>query len=211
MCGEVTLYSYTVAVDAGFAPNPFHGFCTLACCKPGIRRTAQKGDYVVGIGPKGSGSRVVYAMLVAETLEFDDYWHDRRFHIKRPDFATEGVSALGDNIYHRDRAGEWQQELSQHSLMNGPQDCQLMGQDLSGVNVLVGRNFVYWGGDGPPLPDNLRGLITGRAYRSRSNDRYIPDFIEWFEGHEERGRLGPPTDDVPSQCNTGEGKRQRRC
>ena len=38
----MTLYSYTVAADTGFAPNPFHGFCTLACCKPGIRRTAQE-------------------------------------------------------------------------------------------------------------------------------------------------------------------------
>ena len=58
----MTLYSYTIAIDTGFAPNPFNGFCTLACCKPGIRRTAQDGDYVVGIGPKGSGNRVVYAM-----------------------------------------------------------------------------------------------------------------------------------------------------
>ena len=28
------LYSYIVATDSGFSPNPFHGFCTLACCKP---------------------------------------------------------------------------------------------------------------------------------------------------------------------------------
>jgi len=36
------VYSYIVAYDSGFAPNPFHGICTLACCKPTIRRTAHE-------------------------------------------------------------------------------------------------------------------------------------------------------------------------
>ena len=39
----MTLYSYIVAYDGGSAPNPFHEFCTLAICKPGMRRTAEKG------------------------------------------------------------------------------------------------------------------------------------------------------------------------
>lgn len=33
------LYSYTIKVDIGFAPNPFGGVCTLACCKPKIRES----------------------------------------------------------------------------------------------------------------------------------------------------------------------------
>ena len=32
------LYSYIVARDFGFAPNPFYGFCTLATCKPKIAK-----------------------------------------------------------------------------------------------------------------------------------------------------------------------------
>lgn len=42
------LYSYVVARDFGFAPNPFHGYCTLATCKPDIRATASVGDWVIG-------------------------------------------------------------------------------------------------------------------------------------------------------------------
>ena len=45
----MTLYSYIVTTDSGFAPNPFHGYLTLACCKPMIRRTVQVGDVVVGL------------------------------------------------------------------------------------------------------------------------------------------------------------------
>ena len=206
----MTLYSYTVAIDSGFAPNPFYGFCTLACCKPGIRRTAQEGDYVVGIGPKGSGNQLVYAMRVSETVEFDDYWQDKRFRIRRPDIEAGGKRALGDNIYRRDRAGEWQQAPSQHSHGNR-QDRELMRKDISGEKVLIGDDFIYWGGDGPLLPQNLRGLITERFYRSRSNDRYIPDFIKWFESQQGRGLVGLPTEAIPSPCKRRQGKRKKRC
>jgi hypothetical protein len=41
------LYSYVVTHDTGFSPNPFWGCCTLADCKPAIRRTAKIGDWVV--------------------------------------------------------------------------------------------------------------------------------------------------------------------
>lgn len=34
---RVNLFSYIVACDSGFSPNPFWGICTLACCKPRIR------------------------------------------------------------------------------------------------------------------------------------------------------------------------------
>ena len=32
------VYEYVMTSDSGFAPNPFHGTCTLACCKPKIRK-----------------------------------------------------------------------------------------------------------------------------------------------------------------------------
>lgn len=37
---EATIYVYTMTSDTGFAPKPFGGLCTLACCKPQIRRAA---------------------------------------------------------------------------------------------------------------------------------------------------------------------------
>ncbi len=32
-------YEYVMTSDIGFAPNPFYGVCTLACCKPKIRKS----------------------------------------------------------------------------------------------------------------------------------------------------------------------------
>lgn len=70
---QVTLYSYTVDSDTGFAPNPFHGVCTLACCKPVIRRKAKKGDYVIGHAGVGDGYRIIYAMEVTDKKTFNQY------------------------------------------------------------------------------------------------------------------------------------------
>ncbi len=46
------IYSYVLRYDDGVAPNPFFGFCTLAVCKPVIRRKAQVGDWIIGTGSK---------------------------------------------------------------------------------------------------------------------------------------------------------------
>ena len=201
----MTLYSYIVANDTGFAPNPFHGFCTLACCKPRIRKSAREGDYVVGIGPKHLGNRVVYAMLVNETIGFDDYWRDPRFRAKRPDAEAGGESAVGDNIYHRDPTGRWQQERSQHST-------GAIRKDTDGAKVLISTDFIYWGGDGPELPPSIRAIIPlTQGHRSRKNAPYAPDFIEWFESHKERGRLGWPIQGTSVSGTSRRGKDGTRC
>ncbi|MFC0668681.1 hypothetical protein ACFSKY_14665 [Azotobacter chroococcum] len=96
------LYSYVVARDFGFAPNPFFGFCTLATCKPKIRKHASVGDWVVGTGAKSTydyKGRLIYAMQVSEVLSFDEYWNDARFILKRPNLKGSLKVMYGDNIY----------------------------------------------------------------------------------------------------------------
>ena len=208
-----TLFSYTVRYDDGFAPNPFHGVCTLACCKPRIRKAAQVGDYVVGFGTKGRGNRVVYAMRVTETLEFDDYWSATRFCVKRPDRSAGGIEALGDNIYYPGPGVDgWVMVWSQHSNSDGSQNADHTRTDIGGVQALISTDFVYWGDEGEPLPSNLAGLVHGRGHKSRANAPLIPDFIKWFEG-QGRGCLGMPTTPLPEPMPrpSGVGKRRKKC
>ncbi len=75
-----TIYSYCVAHDAGAAPNPFGGKCTLAICKPVIRRTAKINDWVVGLA--GSESRldnykkkIIYLMRVSDIVPISEYYN----------------------------------------------------------------------------------------------------------------------------------------
>jgi hypothetical protein len=48
------LYSYCLRYDDRAAPNPYHGICTLVICKPAIRRTANVGDWIIGLGSVSS-------------------------------------------------------------------------------------------------------------------------------------------------------------
>ena len=96
----IRLHTYVVATDLGLAPNPFHSVCTLAVCKPVIRRTARVGDWILGMGSKARGNRgrAVYAMQVAEILDFEAYWCDPRFHAKRPDPAGSPSCRAGETF-----------------------------------------------------------------------------------------------------------------
>jgi hypothetical protein len=90
MLDQRNLYVYVVDRDFGFAPNPFHGCCTLATCKPEIRKGARIGDWLMGVG----GSRLratgkcIFLMNISEILTFETYWADTRFQIKNL-YATE--------------------------------------------------------------------------------------------------------------------------
>src|SRR5688572_6600385 len=97
------VFSYVVASDGGFAPNPFHDWCTLACCKPKIRKAARPGDLIVGLSPRCE--RLVYILRVDEKLRFEQYWSDARFQQKKPVWSRDRVARNGDNIYEPNGSG----------------------------------------------------------------------------------------------------------
>jgi len=168
----MTLYSYIVTHDTGFAPNPFFGYCTLACCKPGIRKTAKKDDWIVGLTPKADGNKIVYFMQVDERIQFDQYW--KRFKRKRPDPQGDLKHMNGDNIYQPQPGVGYlgyRQLPSAHSkpkFGNG-EDLEKMKRDLNGDHVLVSRRFAYFGSDARAMPAQLRETLSiGRGYRHLS-------------------------------------------
>jgi hypothetical protein len=197
------LHSYVVARDYGFAPNPFYGFCTLATCKPIIRRTAAIGDWVIGTGSKSRGreGQLVYVMRVDDILTYDDYWRDPRFLRKRPNFKGSKKQAFGDNIYHRDMAsGSWKQENSHHSLADGRPNPRNIANDTQTPNVLVGDEYAYWGGDGPKIPTEFRNFggydlcQAGRGHKNNFPGDLVSAFVSWFRSLGEQGVIGKPLD-----------------
>jgi Nucleotide modification associated domain 2 len=149
------LFSYVVARDYGFAPNPFFNVCTLATCKPGIRRLAQVGDWVIGTGTanRNRAGYLVYAMKVAETMTFEGYWNDPRFQLKKPNLRSSKKVAFGDNIYSRAPAGgAWCQLDSHHSFANGSPNPANIENDTKADRMLIGTEFVYWGGSARQRP-----------------------------------------------------------
>jgi Nucleotide modification associated domain 2 len=127
----MTLYSYVVTHDTGFSPNPFFGYCTLACCKPEIRRNAQVGDWIVGLTPRAQGNKVVYFMRVDEIVDFPSYWTHSRFLQKRPRYDGSVQAKCGDNIYEPLPNGEFRQLRSMHSKGEA-EDPERKAHDLGG-------------------------------------------------------------------------------
>ena len=202
------LYVYVVTADGGHAPNPFHGFCTLATCKPQIRKKAQRRDWIAGISPKqrGHNRRLVYAMRVDDDLTYDEYWDDRRFELKKP--IWEGVTPekwCGDRYYHRSLDGSWIQEPGDHSNEDGSQNMYHTRKDTRVPRVLVSENtFVYYGKNSIEIPDALCNgdnrvvQNCGRGHRCNFSENFRQDFIEWLEEQKHIGVAGEPRDWSPS-------------
>jgi hypothetical protein len=192
------VFSYVVAADGGFAPNPFHGWCTLACCKPKVRKSARKGDLIVGLSRKCE--RLVYIMRVAEKLTFEEYWKDPRFQKKKPshfergkpDWTRHSIEKNGDNIYEPDGRGGFRQLKSAHWDHAGDQESiSAKEHDTWADAVLVTRDFVYFGGDGPEVGGDLSFLFVTRGHRCRFTPEQVAVVSRYFD-QLPRGRRGVP-------------------
>lgn len=177
------IFSYVVDRDYGFAPNPFHGICTLAACKPVIRRVASVGDFVVGITPKAFGNRLCFAMEVDAKVSFDDYWSSPEYALKKPVFNKSYKFNFGDNIYFKKPDGSWHQQNSHHTHEDGTPIQENIDTDTGSTDqVLIGRNFSYWGGSPLEIPPHLSALKIGRGHKSEFSDEFVAAFIVWFRG-----------------------------
>lgn len=194
------LHSYVVARDFGFAPNPFYGFCTLATCKPVIRRAASDGDWIVGTGSARNKRQrhLVFAMKVCEILTFAQYWSDPRFQRKKPKLSGSKKLAYGDNIYHRSANGKWMQENSHHSYADGSANSANIKNDTQADRILIAAEFVYWGGSGPLIPAQFRqpgrDIRAVRGHKNSFPPQLVEQFVSWLMSQPDRGYVNHPLD-----------------
>lgn len=197
------LYSYVVRYDSGFAPNPFYGYCTLATCKPFIRKAATVGDWLVGCGSNDKsirrGGHLVYAMRVTEAITFRAYNADPRFLMKIPYRTGSRKQSCGDNIYFRDpKDTRWNQRDSFHSLPDGSPNFEHVERDTKIDRVLISDDFVYFGGDGPAFPATLRNFHgldvckTGIGFTNFDDKELVSKFVAWIRSLGMTGYQGPP-------------------
>ena len=180
------LFSYRMTHDTGLAPNPFGGICTLALCKPVIRRVAEVGDWIVGTGSADYDfeNSVIYAMLVTNKMTFEQYdklcTENDQFTIKIPHWEdNDDRKKVGDCIYNysmKDDKGRIPSlRKSVHEEINRE-------TNLGGLNVLLSNHFYYFGKNPQLLPSNLQRIIKkGQGHRSTSNEPFKDDFVKWIE------------------------------
>lgn len=192
------VYSYVVKRDFGFAPNPFYACCTLATCKPKIRKNAHVGDIIVGIGSGAQNSvyknRMIFAMIVSEILTFDEYWNDLRFQIKKPYMGGSKKQMYGDNIYHTSsETGEMVQEYSHHSYEDGSTNYNNFNRDVPGEKVLIAEQYWYFGNQAIEIPTSLLQLSdVKRAHRAWDDVGFYQKVKTWLENLNQAGQIGMP-------------------
>ena len=177
----MVLYSYCIPVDDGAAPNPFWGTCTLAICKPVIRRLAKRGDWIVATGSKkyGLDNYLVYAMKVSDSLSFSQYYvlcnNDLQLKKKIPNWNSKDIKRkVGDCIYDFS-SSPFKQIKGVHNLDN-------IERDLGGKRVLLSNHFYYFGSAPIKLPDNLLPIVRqGQGHKSKANANYVEAFVNWID------------------------------
>ena len=180
------LFSYKMTHDTGFAPNPFHGFMTLANCKWQIRKIKNpekdKNLYIAGFtskflcGETVGEERLIYIMKVTEKLTYKDYFTDPRFQCKIPPRNSNNLIAkAGDNIYKpaNTSSGFVQLENCNHN-------CGSMEDDLKGKYVLISNDFYYFGCGAIPVDNlgiNIPRVQAGHDVKS-ANCKTLLDYLE---------------------------------
>lgn len=188
------IFTYIMKRDFGFAPNPFYGVCTLATCKPKIRKNAQIGDWIVGFGSKSSAyyNKIIFAMQVDGKMSFNEYWEAPEFQCKKPILNGSLKQNYGDNIYHK-QDGKWIQSDSHHSEENGKPNLKNLKTDTSSDNVLRGATFWYFGKDAVECPTNIQLIIPpGRGHRVIDEEKAVIALSNWLNSFQEQGFIGEP-------------------
>ncbi len=190
-------YSYVVKEDSGFAPNPFWGYCTLATCKPNIRKVAKVGEWVFGFGSATNrmAHSLIYAMQVDEVLSLGDYYLDPRFEAKKPLLTGSPEQRCGDNIYRPNP----DETLSLCDSFHCEDD---EATDLQGKYVLISQNYWYFGRKAPLVPlDCQEILLEGRGHSSKGNPERA---ITWLRNKYRPGIHGKPVDFNEVSFGTGQ-------
>jgi hypothetical protein len=174
------LFSYVLAYDEGFAPNPYGDFCTLVHCKfsssgrPNIVELAQVGDWVAGTGGVNYSSaghgRLIYAMRVDEKLTLKQFSSDRRF---------------------AGRANNWALYARRTNRF-----------------ALVSKHFFYFGEQAVDISRTPAGQLdhsfekSGRGFRSDFSEAFIAEFALWLERTYPVGVHGDPCGGRPPHATS---------
>jgi Nucleotide modification associated domain 2 len=205
---------YTMTHDTGFAPNPYHRYCTLAACTPNHQRARiHEGDVIVGLEggeltkkrlrkgvSKYTGSAIIYYMKVGEILSLNEYFNDKRFAEKKARPNGTYIESVGDNVYFvKKKRWSW---IAGHahddSATTGCKGKGTLGgviaQDIKGDRVFISQDFYYFGDLGINCPDSVRDFANPRGIKYFHGpygelDKHISRVAKRFG---KKGRLGNP-------------------
>lgn len=135
------LFVYRIVTDVGAAPHISNDHLTLTICKPGIRKSAKAGDYVLALVALQHGKivgkgedryyKAAYLFQVSEVVPMKTYEGWCREHA--PNKITDNRHFEGNCQYDAELA--WRP---------GPHGPHERNRNIKGCNSLVSKNYAAW-------------------------------------------------------------------
>lgn len=204
------LYLYKVTSDKGGAPCDEDGILSLAICKPSIRSTAAKGDWLYGVGGVDLEHRLIFIARITNKLLNGEYYKPPYAGRRDSIYSWKGtmLKVKPDARYHTDGT-QTERDVG-------------LGLDYRMANVLVsdgikGDAYRYLGIKGEPLDARLfpclakalKGLRQG--HRVNHTPEVAAELVElreavWRE-YPEKCSVGDTSQAIPERngvCARGE-------
>lgn len=159
------IFRYILRHDTGMAPCIDRGLVSLATCKPKIRGSAQRGDWVVGFYPKEPRGLVAWAGRISRRVEIGDYEAEFR--------------GRSDAVYRAKPNGTFKRLRPDYH----PGANEIRKDISSPVLVFDPVSTWYFGNQPKMLPDSLMSLAAkGRGYRvNGATDSDLASMRAWLE------------------------------
>ncbi len=187
-------YVYKCVVDDGGAPCVDEGLLSLTICKPYIRSTAEKGDYIFAFGSNDDTpkNRLVYIAEVSERIQNAEY------------FERDEYRKRGDCIYERQALGKLARRADARFHDYPGARASDLGDEPNypKANALIAQDFRYFGRTATDAwkakSQHLRELVEDLRQGHRVN--FVPQLLAelvalknqvWMENPNEKV-LGTP-------------------
>jgi hypothetical protein len=200
-------YFYRMTTDNGGAPCCRDGLWSLAICKPRIRRSAQKEDFVLGLAGNGidPDNGLIHIARVTNKLPDGAYYDSKSAYRDRPDC-----------IYERTVHGYTQRRNKFHGASDMDRDLGAKGEH---ADVLLSADYRYFGRERlnldwsqyPKLRARLVSLTQGeRVNHTPEVLNEILRLVDAAFSTKKRANVHPTHSDG-CRCNTDDDEEEGVC
>ena len=157
------IFTYMVTIDCGGAPCIHNNILSLGICKPMIRRYATVNNIIIGFCAKSmklsnSKPQILFIAKISEKITYKNYYDKYKV---RPDCIYDNDLNLLKNDFH--------------TSFN-------VQTDLSGQNVLISKDFIFFGNNHISISNELQYICpNNQGYWSRKNTQYSNLVHTYFE------------------------------
>ena len=176
------LYSFLQTIDNGGAPCVTKNLLSLGICKPRIRKHAKVGDLIVSFAAKSmklkcEKPQILWIAKITKVVTMKNYY--KQFPNRKDCIYDDNLNLL-NNHFHT---------------------CVNIERDLSGENVLLSDDFIFFGKNHIDVDEQFSEVVPKtQGHLSKKNSKNEESFNKYFERFESRKIFGSHIHEIIKKC-----------